>query len=127
MKKTQTELKTEYMTEAEARFDELMAWDESTPEPDLTQIEEVVLQLRQRLGEQLAQAALERQEKRQPAEKMNCPQCGDELENKGQKDNRVTSRVGNVQLTRTYYYCPGCGQGFFPPGSAAEALGETLE
>jgi hypothetical protein len=58
MKKTRTGLKSEFIAEAEALFDELMAWDESTPEPDLMQIEEVVLQLRQRLGEQLAQTAL---------------------------------------------------------------------
>ena len=127
MKKNRADLKAEFLAEAEVLFDELMAWDEHTLEPDLTQIEDVVLQLRQRLGEQLAQAALARQEKRQPAEKMPCPQCGGELENKGQKDNQVASRVGGLQIARTYYYCPRCRQGFFPPGSPAEAMGETLE
>jgi uncharacterized protein with PIN domain len=116
MKTSQEKLKAEFLANAEALFDELMAWDEQTAEPDLSQIEEKVLQLRQRLGEQLAQAALARQEKRQPAEKMLCPQCGGELELKGQKGNRIESRLGSLALERSYYYCPRCRQGFFPPG-----------
>ena len=116
MKKNQEKLKAEFLAQAEALFDELMAWDEHTPEPNLTQIEEIVLQLRQRFGERLAQAALARQESRQPAEKMHCPACGGEAENKGQKGNQVASRVGHLRLARAYYYCPRCRQGFFPPG-----------
>jgi uncharacterized protein with PIN domain len=94
-------LKAEFLAEAEALFDQLMAWDEQTSEPDLTQIEEIVLQLRQRLGEQMARAVMARQEKRQPAERMICPQCQGELEPKGQKGNRVESRVGSLQLERS--------------------------
>lgn len=60
------------MVEAEAIFDELMRWDERTPEPDVTQIEEVVMELRKRIGEQMAQAVLARQESRQPAERVTC-------------------------------------------------------
>jgi len=127
MKQNRESLKAELLAETEALFDELMTWDEHTPEPDLTQIEEIVLQLRQRFGERLAQAALARQENRQPAEKLPCPHCAGELENKGLKDNQVASRVGNLQLARSYYYCPRCRQGFFPPGSPTEAVGETLE
>jgi uncharacterized protein with PIN domain len=116
MKTNQEKLKAEFLAEAEALFDHLMAWDEQTTEPDLTQIEEIVLQLRQQLGEQMARAVMARQEKRQPAEKMNCPQCQGELEPKGQKGNRVESRVGSLQLERSYYYCPRCRKGFFSPG-----------
>jgi hypothetical protein len=75
MKTSQVKLKAEFMAEAESLFDQLMTWDDQTHEPNLTQIEEIVLKLRQRLGEQMAQALLARQEKRQPAEKMSCPQC----------------------------------------------------
>jgi uncharacterized protein with PIN domain len=116
MKTSQEKLKAEFLAEAEALFDQLMAWDEQTDEPDLSQIEEIVLQLRQRLGQQLAQAVIARQEKRQPAERMVCPRCQGEVEPKGQKRNRVESRVGSVPLERSYYYCPRCRQGFFPPG-----------
>ena len=75
MKKSQEKLKAEYMAEAEAVFDELMKWDEENFEPDLTQIEDIVLKLRKQFGERMAQAIIEMQEKRQPAEKMICPKC----------------------------------------------------
>lgn len=116
MKSSEEKLKAEFLAEAGDLFDQLMTWDEQTREPDMSQIEEMVLQLRQRLGEQMAQAVMARQEKRQPAEKVICPQCQGEAETKGQKRNRVESRVGSLQLERSYYYCPRCRQGFFPPG-----------
>jgi uncharacterized protein with PIN domain len=93
----------------------------------LTQLEEVVLKMRKRLGEQMAQAVVERQENRQPAEKQICPECGGEMIDKGQKDNHVESMLGGIELERSYYYCPKCRKGDFPPGSANEDLGETLE
>jgi uncharacterized protein with PIN domain len=116
MKKNQEKLKAEFLAEAEALFDELMAWDENTPKPNLTQIEDVVLQLRERFSEQLTQAMLSRQESRQPAERLSCPECGGEVENKGLKEHQVESRIGGLQIERAYYYCPRCHQGFFPPG-----------
>ena len=64
------------MAEAEAMFDELIKWDDETPEPDLTQIEDIVLKLRKRFGKQVAQSVIMRQENRQPAEKMHCTQGG---------------------------------------------------
>ena len=127
MKTKRKKLKAEFLAEAEELFDQLMEWDKQTSKPDLTQIEEIVLQLRQQLGEQVAQAVLARQESRQPAERLSCAQCGGELEPKGQKGNQVESRLGDIRVERSYYYCPGCRQGFFPSGSAIEAVGETLE
>lgn len=127
MRTSQEKLKAEFLAEAEALFDQLMKWDKYTAEPNLTQIEEIVLALRQRLGEHMAHAVLARQENSQPAEKMRCPECRGVLEPKGQKRNRVESQVGSLQMKRSYYYCPRCRQGFFPSGSAAADLGETLE
>lgn len=127
MKKSEDKLKAEFLARAEALFDELMAWDETTPRPNLTQIEDVVLQLRQQIGEQMTQAVLARQESRQPAEKIKCPQCGGEAQNKGPKENDLESRIGGLKIKRTYYYCPGCRAGFFPSGSTAGGVGETLE
>jgi uncharacterized protein with PIN domain len=127
MKTSREKLKAEYMAEAEALFDEMMVWDEQTQKPDLTQIEEIVLQLRKRFGEQLAQQVLLRQEQRQPAEKVACPECGQAMASKGLKENQVETRIGNLKLERGYYYCPQCKQGFFPPGSAVAAVGETME
>jgi uncharacterized protein with PIN domain len=115
MKTSQAKLKAEFLKEAETLFDQWMEWDERTSEPNMTQIEEVVLQLRQKLGEQMTQALLERQEKRQPVEKMSCPHCQGEVETKGQKRNRVESLVGRLEIERSYYYCPHCRKVFSPP------------
>jgi len=114
MKKSQSKLKAGYLAEAEELFDELMAWDESTPEPDMTQIEEIILVLRKRIGERMAQAVLARQERRQPTEKKHCPECEKEMENKGQKESEVETRLGNLKIERSYYYCPRCRRGLFP-------------
>jgi uncharacterized protein with PIN domain len=127
MKKSREQLKAEYMAEAEEMYDELMAWDEENQEPDLTQIEDMVLKLRKRFGEQIAEKVIMRQEQRQPAERVRCPRCEGELEAKGMKANQVETRIGNLKMERGYYYCLQCKQGFFPPGSAVENLGEAVE
>ena len=127
MKKSREQLKEEFIAEAEDLFDEMMEWDEQTDKPNLTQIEEIVLELRKRFGERMAQKMIMRQEERQPAEKVNCPECKREMETKGMKDNQVETRIGNLKIERGYYYCPDCKQGFFPPGSAVDAMGETME
>lgn len=116
MKKTQKQLKLEFLAEAEIIFDELMVWEENTTEPNLSQIEEIVLKLRKRLGEDLAMAVIERQEKREPTERPKCVECGVEMENKGKKHNQVESLAGELKLERGYYHCKKCKQGYFPPG-----------
>jgi uncharacterized protein with PIN domain len=116
MKKSREKLRAELLGEAEELIDELMAWDDETQEPDLTQIEEIVLKLRARFGEQLGEKLLEQQEKRQPAERVYCPRCGGKMVNKGAKRNQVESRIGNLEIEREHYYCPACEQGLFPPG-----------
>ena len=68
MKKNKEQLKAEFIAEAEELFDEMMEWEEQTEKPNLTQIEEIVLELRKRLGERMAQKMMMRQEERQPAE-----------------------------------------------------------
>ncbi len=116
MKKSRVRLKAEYMAEAEELFDELMAWDESTFEPDMAQIEDVILALRKRIGERMAEAVLARQEMGQPSEKIHCPECEKEMEDKGQKESDVETQVGNLKIERSYYYCPRCRRGLFPLG-----------
>jgi hypothetical protein len=50
-----------------------MTWEEENQEPDLTQIEDIVLKLRKRFGERMAEKVILRQEQRQPAERVRCP------------------------------------------------------
>ena len=116
MKKNKEQLKAEFIVEAEELFDKLMEWEEQTEKPNLTQIEEIVLEMRKRFGEQMAQKMMMRQDERQPAERVQCPACGGEMKNKGMKGNQVETRIGNLNLERGYYYCPACKQGIFPLG-----------
>jgi uncharacterized protein with PIN domain len=127
MKKSKKEMKANFLKEAEKIFDELMAWDDATVEPNLREIETKVLELRKRLGEDLARVIVSRQEKRQPAEKQICEGCGEQMENKGLKRKGVESLVGEIELEREYYYCKKCKQGNFPPGQTVEFMGQALE
>jgi hypothetical protein len=116
MMAAKAELKAELMREAELAVDELLKWSEGNPQPDLTQIEEVVLNLRERLGEKMAGAVLEKQAAKQPVPGPRCPTCQREMRYKGVKANRIGSRVGELVLERGYYYCERCQAGIFPPG-----------
>jgi len=116
MKKNREKLEAEFLAEAKELFDELMEWEGEHERPDLTQIEDIILELRQRFGEQLAEKVLQRQEDRQPTERVLCPKCGDEMRPKGLKGNQVESRIGVLKIEREHYYCPRCQEGIFPPG-----------
>ena len=119
MKRTRAELKAELMAKAELMIDELVDWTDQTSRPTLTQIEDVILKLREQMSEQMAEAVIGAQEAVRPVPGPKCPTCGGEMHYKDTKGNTVESRVGDVGLKRGYYYCETCKAGFFLPGSTA--------
>ena len=121
------DLKAELMLQAEVLIDELLAWTADTPAPTLTQIEDVVLKLRQRLSERMALVVIGAQEAVRPVPGPACPTCGREMHYKDRKANTVESRVGCLPLERGYYYCEPCKSGLFPPGSTTGSVGRALE
>ena len=123
MKRDKKQMKANFLKEAEKAFDELMAWDDEIVEPNMREIEMKVLELRKRLGEDLVKGIIARQEKRQPAEKQICDQCGEQMENKGLKRKGMESMVGEIELEREYYYCVKCKRGNFPPGQTVVFMG----
>ncbi len=127
MKHTREEKRAALEAKAKELIDELMQWSEATERPDLTQIEDEILKLRQVLSESMLEAVIAEQETHRPVPGPLCPKCGKEMHYKGDKPRRVTSRVGEVKLDRGHYYCSQCKEGLFPPGWATEDCGEALE
>jgi len=116
MRCTREQLKTKLLAEAEAVIDEAVDWHENTQAPSLIEVEEILLKLRKRLSQRMAEIILEDQEASQPVEAPVCPTCGRKMRYKGLKDTTVGSRLGPLRLDRGYYYCARCKSGFFPPG-----------
>jgi hypothetical protein len=115
MKQTRAELKAELLAHAEANIEEFLDWLEESPAPTLTQIEDSVLHFRQQIGREMAETAIQAQDTVTVAPGPKCLGCGQEMESKSKKGKQITARVGDLKLTRTYYYCPHCRQGLFPP------------
>ena len=116
MAKSKQELKTQLMKEAEAVIDELLDWHLKTSEPNLGQVEEKVLGLRQRLSEQMSQAVIANQEAVRPVPGPVCEGCGQGMAYWGRRKKRLLTKAGPIEVERDYYYCGGCGRGVFPPG-----------
>ena len=127
MKRTREERRATLEAKAKALIDELMQWSEDTDRPNLTQIEDEILKLRRAMSEAMLETVIEDQASQAPVPGPSCPQCGKEMQYKGGKARRVTSRVGEVKLERGYYYCSHCKESLFPPGSATADQRETLE
>jgi hypothetical protein len=116
MKRTRKQKEAQLLTEAQAVIEEFLNWEEQTDKPNLTQIEDIVLRLRERLGQRMAAVALDDQDAKQPVAAPACPTCGERMRYKGQKDTAVASRIGDLDLERGHYYCARCHSGLFPPG-----------
>lgn len=115
MKRNRSELKAALLEQAETNIEEFLDWLEQSPAPTLTQIEDAVLQFRKEVGRAAAEMAIHAQDTVTVAPGPPCPKCGNEMRSKAQKTKQVTSRVGDLGLKRSHYYCPQCRRGFFPP------------
>jgi hypothetical protein len=118
MKLTRAQKEAKLSQAVAEAIQELLDWDEGNPRPNLTQIEEAVLALRERLGQAMAEVVLAGQEAQQPVAVPTCLHCGQPLLYKGRKRKAVESRLGGLETERGYYYCARCESGLFPPGRA---------
>lgn len=116
MRNSRAQRKVRLMKQAESLIDELLDWGDNTAEPNLSQIEGVVLKLRKQFSEEMAREVIEAQEAKQPVPGPRCPQCGQEMRYKGQKEIEPQSWVGDLRIERGYYHCPECQESLFPPG-----------
>jgi uncharacterized protein with PIN domain len=113
---TRAEAEAKLREAADEVIDSYLVWDDKNSAPNLTQIEDKILELRQQMGQILLEAAVASQEMSQPAESPRCPSCGGEMRYKGQKEKAIESRVGGLAIERGYYHCARCQSGVFPPG-----------
>jgi DNA-directed RNA polymerase subunit RPC12/RpoP len=118
MKRTREEKRAELLQAAEAMIEELLDWEERTERPNLAQVENRVVQLRQQLGQRMAEVVIADQDAVQPAEAPVCPGCGERMRYKGQKRKTVESRLGTLTIARGYYHCSRCKKRLFPPQRA---------
>jgi hypothetical protein len=115
MKRSQEQRRAEMIAEASAVIDELLEWEKRAGAPNLTEMEDEVLELRQRLGQRMLESVIEDQEERQPAVAPRCGSCGEVMRYKGQKGSEIETRLGELEVERGYYHCTRCESGFFPP------------
>lgn len=115
MKLTRAQKKAKLQAAAEVVIEQLLEWDEQNQAPNMTQIEDEVLKLRQQFGQRMAGVVLEGQVAQPPVENPLCIKCGKPLRYKGQKRKGVESRLGEVKVKRGYYTCKDCASRFFPP------------
>lgn len=127
MPSTRTQRRARLVKQAESIIDELLDWTDSRPEPNLSEIEEKVLDLRKRFSEEMAREVIEAQDTKQPAVGPACPECGREMRYKGQKGVEPQTWVGEVRFERGYYHCAKCKVGFFPSGRTARIKRQTLQ
>lgn len=115
MRRTKEQIKQALMKKLEAEVDALVGWCEGSERPNLDQIEERVLAFRGVVSQEAVSVLVESQEASYPAS-VCCARCGSAARNKGLKSVQVGSQVGGLEIERSYWRCPNCGEGFFPPG-----------
>lgn len=111
------EIRQRFVAKAEEVFDIAMAQGVSREEISLSQIEEIVNELKFELTGLLVESVVEVQAGRQPGPGPICAGCGREMRYKGEKTRPgILTSQGVIKLERSYYYCEKCKSGLFPPG-----------
>jgi hypothetical protein len=111
------EIRQRFVAKAEEVFDIAMEQGEGREDISLSQIEEIVNELKFELTGMLVESVVEVQARRQSGPGPICSGCGGEMRYKGEKTRPgILTSQGAIKLERSYYYCEQCKSGFFPPG-----------
>jgi len=111
----QEKLKQEFIEQAQAVFEQVMAENESGESLTLSQIEEKVGELRFELTRKLVESKLKLEVKKQQGPGAKCEGCGREMRDKGLKKRTIMTSQGEIEIERSYNHCAHCRQGLFPP------------
>lgn len=119
-------LRQEFMVKAESIFERALEQGDKE-KLTLSQMEELVGQLKFELTSCLVESLIEVQARQMAGPGPSCKQCGREMRHKGEKQRQVVTSQGKIEVERPYYYCDRCRQGFFPPGPTIRAGSAGLE
>jgi hypothetical protein len=102
---------------SEEVFDIAMEQGIAREDITLSQIEEIVNELKFELTSMLVESVIEVQASGRVGPGPKCAGCGREMRYKGEKrrPDIITSQ-GEIEVERSYYYCEKCKSGLFPPG-----------
>lgn len=82
-----------------------------------TAVDERLDRLRGRLLQEIALASQAAEGAERVRSRPSCPDCGERMAPRGTRDRAVTVQGDQtVTLTRSYWVCPACQAGLFPPG-----------
>jgi hypothetical protein len=105
------------VAKAEEVFDIAMEQGIGREDITLSQIEEIVNELKFELTGMLIESVIEVQASRKPGPGPTCEGCGREMRYKGEKKRSgIITSQGEIKVERSYYYCQKCKSGLFPPG-----------
>lgn len=108
------DLKARMMAEAEKAIERLLADRNEKEELTLSDIERLVRTAGQGVMKGFTGELVD--EEAQKPQNRICPECGGKMRYKGEKGRDLVTETGDIRLERSYYYCPICREGFFPPG-----------
>lgn len=112
----QGELRQRFVAKAEEVFDLAIEQGIAREEITLSQIEEIVNELKFELTGMLVESVIEVQAGRQSGPGPKCAGCGREMRYKGEKKRPgIKTSQGEIKVERAYYYCKKCKRGLFPP------------
>ena len=111
------ELRQRFVAKAEAVHNLAMERGLAIGDISLSQIEEIVNELKFELTGRLVEGIIEVQASQQAGPGPICEGCGGEMRYKGEKRRPgIKTSQGEIKLERSYYYCKKCKSGLFPPG-----------
>ncbi len=85
MKLTRAQKEAKLRKAADELVEAMLTWDEQNGAPTLTEIEDEILALRQRLGQEMLAIVLAGQAEQQPVAEQQYPTCGAAVRPKGAK------------------------------------------
>ncbi len=113
----QEELRRVWQEQSQEAFGHVVQWQESHPNATLAEIEETVHQHIMKLRAQIIQEVAQKSADPPASQGQHCPQCQGRMHARGRKNRSLQTQGGqHVKLQGTYFTCPDCGYGFFPPG-----------